>query len=987
MPYMPHHYMPPAAHQVLPDRNTLDTFEKHWKYYLKNPPLFEQLRIQNPAQFESLNNYYRMYGEYLGLANIIPVVKQEEPSSSRASVHSGQSSDSAMVDNRSKMSGYEQQQQLSQSANNFQPIDPADSNLQEGVPNNSTILTDPDADPRFQPTFVNNESVVVDRLTPKLFSTCHVKATFGPLGLMAKVDAKSPLEGQSATVELHSIRSLLQAQAKEYQSYPGPLIPGTTHKGEVIQFCQMKIQKAHNNASITDKDSYILLWELLVLLLRQKNAIDGSDIAELLMKGREVANSFDDQEENDATTEIAADGSNIRHDKTVILTSAQATEKVTRRFRDYLTFGHKKEGLEYAMKHGLWGHALFLASKMDERSYSNVMLRFANGLAVNDPLQTLYQLMSGRQPIAVKECADKSWGDWRPHLAMILSNPSGKEGLDRRSIVTLGDTLLEKGFLYAAHFCYLMANIEFGGFSNPQSKLVLIGSDKTLGFDAFATNEAIQCTEIFEYIQKLSNPESAMMSLQYFKFVYAIRLIDSGLPSKALDYLEQIAISITRHNQFLVADQLDLVDFVTQVQNLADRLKYLDPMYTTREGEVSEMGDPAWLTSFRSTVLTFSEGNFHNNDANGQGYEHEQLGYYQDYGQQGYDSYYSSQQPSTEPSDYYDGAQDPITMKAIPEETVDHSTTDVGEENQKQNQPETPETSVPSIPTIPVPTLPVQTDITSQPPPQIGLPPPPSAVAPSLPPISQPPQPEKAKPNNYFDNIRKPAGPMPNTSVPKNESKPSPATGGDKKPIKANDKKQEGPGILGRFLGRFIKPSNQAHLPDDKNQDIVWDEDKKRWIDKNADPEEENSLAVAPPSDMELSRTNTSTDIANSSGSNPPMPGMLPGQGAPPPPMMGGNKYAGSLAKKRGGLAGRIDVFKNSQSAPVLAPADAPAPLLPPIEPMSNTMVPSMMPIQAPVDSNGGGDVPAAPEEEANAAPPMFFNPNNFSAVGGVPGK
>ena len=53
------------------------------------------------------------------------------------------------------------------------------------------------------------------------------------------------------------------------------------------------------------------------------------------------------------------------------------------KFRDYLVFGHKREGLEYAMQHGLWGHALFLASKMDERSYSNVMLRFANGLVSN----------------------------------------------------------------------------------------------------------------------------------------------------------------------------------------------------------------------------------------------------------------------------------------------------------------------------------------------------------------------------------------------------------------------------------------------------------------------------------------------------------------------------------------------------------------------------------------------------------------------------
>jgi hypothetical protein len=57
------------------------------------------------------------------------------------------------------------------------------------------------------------------------------------------------------------------------------------------------------------------------------------------------------------------------------------------------------------MKHGLWGHALFLASKMDQRTYANVMMRLANGLAMNDPLQTLYQLMSGRQPAAVTVCS------------------------------------------------------------------------------------------------------------------------------------------------------------------------------------------------------------------------------------------------------------------------------------------------------------------------------------------------------------------------------------------------------------------------------------------------------------------------------------------------------------------------------------------------------------------------------------------------------
>ncbi len=53
------------------------------------------------------------------------------------------------------------------------------------------------------------------------------------------------------------------------------------------------------------------------------------------------------------------------------------------------------------MNNGLWGHALFLASKMGERDYGQVMARFANGLAFNHPLQTLYQIMSGRQPSSV----------------------------------------------------------------------------------------------------------------------------------------------------------------------------------------------------------------------------------------------------------------------------------------------------------------------------------------------------------------------------------------------------------------------------------------------------------------------------------------------------------------------------------------------------------------------------------------------------------
>lgn len=53
------------------------------------------------------------------------------------------------------------------------------------------------------------------------------------------------------------------------------------------------------------------------------------------------------------------------------------------------------------MEENLWGHALFLASKLDKRTHASVMTRFANSLPTQDPLQTLYQLHSGRVPASV----------------------------------------------------------------------------------------------------------------------------------------------------------------------------------------------------------------------------------------------------------------------------------------------------------------------------------------------------------------------------------------------------------------------------------------------------------------------------------------------------------------------------------------------------------------------------------------------------------
>ncbi|EEC14315.1 hypothetical protein IscW_ISCW010671 [Ixodes scapularis] len=58
---------------------------------------------------------------------------------------------------------------------------------------------------------------------------------------------------------------------------------------------------------------------------------------------------------------------------------------------------------------------------------------------------------------------------------------------------------------------------------------------------------------------------------------------------------------------------------------------------------------------------------------------------------------------------------------------------------------------------------------------------------------------------------------------------------------------------LGGIFGKLLpKASNQMILPDDKDPDIVWDDQKKCWVDKNAGPGEAENKMMAPPSDDAL---------------------------------------------------------------------------------------------------------------------------------------
>lgn len=88
---------------------------------------------------------------------------------------------------------------------------------------------------------------------------------------MLKVLPHYPLDGQSATVEMHSMQALipLDPSLQELLALPGPLVRGVTHKKTIILYLRSKMESTRNDPSIFDRQSVVLLYELLILLLRQ----------------------------------------------------------------------------------------------------------------------------------------------------------------------------------------------------------------------------------------------------------------------------------------------------------------------------------------------------------------------------------------------------------------------------------------------------------------------------------------------------------------------------------------------------------------------------------------------------------------------------------------------------------------------------------------------------------------------------------------------
>ena len=434
------------------------------------------------------------------------------------------------------------------------------------------------------------EPPAILRRTPELFAHPHVRARFGPGGSLVVVLPHNLRAFQRAEVELLHVTQLIgnTEHAKfvgAVSEFPGPLMPGETPKAVAVSYassqaeqCRMRQQTEEGEEGdaemVKELHDEALLWDFLMLLCQQNGVVVASDISELLT--REKLTAIPSQ------THVGSGG---QEDALVSI-------------RQLLIAGRKRDALELACRQCLWGHALMLASKMDEQSRTYVINRFTASLVTMDPLSTFYTLMLGRTPSAVKPEGLRRAGSWRPHLAMILANRSNK--LDNTSIVTLGDSLLESGRLCAAHFCYHMADEQFGTYGNSTSKYLLLGVENSrLGMGVFPRPEYLRKMEVFEYAMSLGKQEFVLPHFQLFKYLLALQLTQIGMISEAFKYCEQIAVFVSRSPGKFSPALLHVVD------ELSTQLHHLNHPHGIVETEL-----PSWLLQLQQTASDILAGNY-----------------------------------------------------------------------------------------------------------------------------------------------------------------------------------------------------------------------------------------------------------------------------------------------------------------------------------------------------------------------------------------
>ncbi|CAI9095794.1 OLC1v1031809C1 [Oldenlandia corymbosa var. corymbosa] len=346
------------------------------------------------------------------------------------------------------------------------------------------------------------------------------------------------------------------------QSFPGPLSGGSTAVNKWIDERISSTESPHIGHE--KREVLKLLLSLLKISVQYQGKLRSPFGADVVLKENEaeaaIAKLLASPKLND--TQFSGYGP-VAHCLQQLPSEGQLRATAAE-VQILLVSGKKKEALKCAQDGQLWGPALVLAAQLGEQFYVETVTQMAlKQLVPGSPLRTLCLLIAA-QPAAVFTADDTAINsvpggvailvccgvldlailgekgmldDWKENLAVITANRTKDDEL---VLIHLGDCLWkENSDVFAAHMCYLVAEANFEPYSDI-ARLCLIGADHWKFPRTYASPEAIQRTEVYEYSKVLGNPQFILLPFQPYKLVYAHMLVEVGRVSDALKYCQAV---------------------------------------------------------------------------------------------------------------------------------------------------------------------------------------------------------------------------------------------------------------------------------------------------------------------------------------------------------------------------------------------------------------------------------------------------------------
>ncbi|XP_066320940.1 protein transport protein SEC16A homolog isoform X2 [Miscanthus floridulus] len=339
------------------------------------------------------------------------------------------------------------------------------------------------------------------------------------------------------------------------QPVPGPLVGGSAASKDVNKWLDEMIAWYESSSSEFQRgDTRKLLISLLKILSQHYGKLRSPFASDPLQEetdGPEMAVTKLFSSCKRSTVHMGDYGSIVPCMKNIA--SESQMQAVAQEVQSLLVSGRRKEALQCAQGGQLWGPAIILALQLGDQFYVDTVKKMAHFHFVSgSPLRTLCLLIAGQPAdvFNVENNVNSDYGtshqplepgpngmldDWEENLAIITANRTKGDDL---VITHLGDCLWkEKNEVAAAHSCYLVAELNIDSYSE-SARLCLIGADHLKCPRTFASPEAIQRTEVYEYAKVLGNSQYILLPFQPYKLIYAYMLVEVGKVSDSLRYCQ-----------------------------------------------------------------------------------------------------------------------------------------------------------------------------------------------------------------------------------------------------------------------------------------------------------------------------------------------------------------------------------------------------------------------------------------------------------------